>query len=212
MEMLNYAGAARPNGVPVGTLYGWVGRWQIPQCGSARGWSAQRAGRPGPPGAIEWLQGVLDANASRSEGDRRSISLTLRAIYGAISARAIKIRSIDEMKASRSKAALPLSVRRALEKLGSDISAARRRRRVPVSLMAQRAFVSRNTLARVERGDPSVSMGIWATALFVLGMSDRLCQLADPATDRVGLSLEEERLPKRVRISAGRPKGGRGGS
>jgi hypothetical protein len=116
------------------------------------------------------------------------------------------------MKASRSKAALPLSVRRALEKLGSDISVARRRRRVPMSLMAQRAFVSRNTLARVERGDPSVSMGIWATALFVLGMSDRLGQLADTATDRVGLSLEEERLPKRVRISAGRPKGGRGGS
>lgn len=84
MEMLNYAGAARPNGVPVGTLYGWVGRWQIPQCGSACGWSAQRAGRSGQPGAIEWLQGVLDANASRSERSPLDLSDVTRYIWSHI--------------------------------------------------------------------------------------------------------------------------------
>jgi hypothetical protein len=83
------------------------------------------------------------------------------------------------MKASRSKAALPLSVRRDLQKLGEDISIARRRRRVPMGLMAERAFVSRNTVTRVERGDPAVSMGIYATVLFVLGMSERLGRMAD---------------------------------
>jgi hypothetical protein len=103
------------------------------------------------------------------------------------------------MKPSRSTPALPLSVRRALEKLGDDISAARRRRRIPIALMAERAFVSRNTVARVERGTPGVSMGVYATVLFVLGMADRLGDLVDPSVDRIGQTLEEERLPQRVR-------------
>ena len=70
--------------------------------------------------------------------------------------------------------------------------------------MAERAFVSRNTLARVEKGDAGVSMGIYASVLFVLGMADRLGDLADSTRDAVGLSLEEERLPRRIRSA--RPK------
>ena len=105
------------------------------------------------------------------------------------------------MKSSRSQAALPFKVRRALRKLGLDLSAARRRRRIPVALMAERAFISRTTLARVEKGDPSVSMGIYASVLFVLGMADRLGGLADAAHDPLGLSLEEERLPRRIRTA-----------
>ena len=103
------------------------------------------------------------------------------------------------MTASRSKPALPVSVRRALRQLGEEISIARRRRRIQMSTMAERALVGRNTITRVERGDPGVSMGIYATVLFMLGMSARLGQLADPSSDRVGLSLDETRLPKRVR-------------
>ena len=67
-----------------------------------------------------------------------------------------------------------------------------------MELLAERAFVSRVTVRRVERGDPSVSMGIYATILFVLGLSDRLATLADAASDPVGLSLENDRLPKRI--------------
>ncbi len=103
------------------------------------------------------------------------------------------------MKASRSQLALPFGVRRALRKLGMDVSAARRRRRIPVALMAERAFISRTTLARVEKGDAGVSMGIYASVLFVLGMADRLGDVADAARDPVGLALEEERLPRRIR-------------
>ncbi|MCW5750707.1 MAG: helix-turn-helix domain-containing protein [Alphaproteobacteria bacterium] len=105
------------------------------------------------------------------------------------------------MKSSRSQPALPMGVRRALKKLGQDISAARRRRRLSMALMAERAFISRNTLARVEKGDAGVSMGIYASVLFVLGMSDRLGDLADAASDQIGLSLEEERLPRRIRTA-----------
>lgn len=109
------------------------------------------------------------------------------------------------MKTSRCRAALPLSVRRTLTKLGSGISAARRRRRLPMELMADRAFISRNTVARVQRGDPGVSMGIYATVLFVLGMSERIGDLADASTDRIGLTLEEDRLPSRVRSARHKP-------
>jgi hypothetical protein len=50
-------------------------------------------------------------------------------------------------------------------------------------------------------------MGVYATVLFVLGMTDRLADLADPRHDSVGLALEEERLPQRIRVPrAGRPK------
>jgi transcriptional regulator with XRE-family HTH domain len=116
------------------------------------------------------------------------------------------------MKSTRAIPALPTTVRRALAKLGSDISAARRRRRIPVELMAERAFVGRNTITRLEKGDPRVSMGIYATALFVLGMADRLAELADASNDRVGLDLAQERLPGRIRLSTGTRKGGKRGT
>jgi hypothetical protein len=52
-------------------------------------------------------------------------------------------------------------------------------------------------------------MGIYATVLFVLGLAGRLSELADASIDRVGLDLEEEHLPKRVRSA--RSKGSRSG-
>jgi hypothetical protein len=94
---------------------------------------------------------------------------------------------------------LPLPVRRALSKLGRDIRDARRRRRIPMAIAAQRASISKPTLIRVERGAPRVSMSSYATVLFVMGMADRLADLADPKNDPVGLQLEEENLPQRIR-------------
>ncbi len=52
------------------------------------------------------------------------------------------------------------AVRRTLRKLGSDIHDARRRRRLPMGVIAERAFTSRSTLQRIEAGDPGVGMGI----------------------------------------------------
>jgi transcriptional regulator with XRE-family HTH domain len=103
------------------------------------------------------------------------------------------------MKASKAQSALPIAVRRALATLGRDISTARRRRNMTIATLAERAFIGRNTVTRVERGDPGVALGIYATVLFVLGLADRLASLADPTTDRVGLTLAEEQLPVRVR-------------
>ncbi len=94
---------------------------------------------------------------------------------------------------------LPIPVKRALHILGQDIRNARRRRRIQVRMMAERAAISPSTLHKVEMGDPGVSLGVYATVLFVLGMLDRLASIADAAHDRVGLDLEEENLPQRIR-------------
>jgi transcriptional regulator with XRE-family HTH domain len=99
----------------------------------------------------------------------------------------------------RSTPPLPLPVKRALAKLGQDIHSARVRRRITTTTMAERSFITRMTLRKVERGDPGVSLGIYATVMFVLGLTPRIADLADSRADDVGLQLEEERLPKRVR-------------
>lgn len=96
--------------------------------------------------------------------------------------------------------AVPIPVARALRKLGHDIRDARRRRRIPVALLAERASISRMTLNRIEKGDARASVGAYATVLFVLGMADRLADVADPRHDSVGLELEEEHLPERIRL------------
>jgi hypothetical protein len=86
-----------------------------------------------------------------------------------------------------------------LAKLGDDIRSARLRRRIPTTIMAERAFITRPTLRKVERGDPGVALGTYATVMFILGMTARIADLADTRADEVGLQLEEERLPKRIR-------------
>jgi transcriptional regulator with XRE-family HTH domain len=102
-------------------------------------------------------------------------------------------------------------VARALRKLGNDIRDARRRRRIPVAILAERASVSRMTLSKAEKGDPGVSLGTYATVLFSLGMIERLADVADPRHDALGLELEEEHLPKRIRLSR-TPKPSKSGS
>lgn len=102
---------------------------------------------------------------------------------------------------SQSSKSLPSPVSRALKKLGSDLADARKRRRISTQTMAQRAMISRTTLVKVENGEPGVSLGIFATVLFVLGMTDRLADIADASHDRTGLDLESENLPKRISSS-----------
>jgi transcriptional regulator with XRE-family HTH domain len=108
---------------------------------------------------------------------------------------------------TRSITSLPIPVKRALHTLGSDLRDARRRRRLPMALLAERALLSRTTLAKIERGDPGVSVGAYATVLFVLGMADRFADVADSRHDSIGRALDDERLPQRVRVpKARKPK------
>ncbi len=95
---------------------------------------------------------------------------------------------------------LLIPVARALRKLGNDIQIARKKRRIPMKLMAERAGISRMTLNKIEKGEHTVSMGHYATVLFVLGLIDDVADLADSSKDVLGLDLDEERLPKRIRL------------
>jgi hypothetical protein len=52
---------------------------------------------------------------------------------------------------------------------------------------------------KIEKGDPGVAMGHYSTVLFVMEMVERLGDLADPRNDNLGLQLEEDRLPQRIR-------------
>ena len=105
------------------------------------------------------------------------------------------------MKNSMAQLSLPFPVQKAITKLGTDIGIARKRRRLTMAIVAERALVSRNTLTRVERGDPGVSLGIYASVLFVLKLSDGIAMLADPMEDELGQALEHGRLPARARSS-----------
>ena len=96
-------------------------------------------------------------------------------------------------------ASIPLPAAHALRKLGRDLALARRKRGISTEDMAGRLFISRNTLWRLERGDPTIASGTLATAAFVLQLHDRLANLAAPATDVLALNLDERRLPKRIR-------------
>lgn len=94
------------------------------------------------------------------------------------------------------------SARKTLGKLGGDLRDARRRRRLPMAVVADRAFTSRSTLQRVEAGDPAVSIGIYAAVMHALGLLEGLGRLADPSTDSVGQAMADQLLPQRVRIKS----------
>lgn len=94
---------------------------------------------------------------------------------------------------------LPSRVKRALGKLGGDIALARRKRSLTTLMMAERLGVAKGTYLKIERGDPTVAMGAYAMALFVLGFDAALGEIVDPRRDDQGLLLDAERLPKRVR-------------
>jgi len=95
---------------------------------------------------------------------------------------------------------LPPAVRRSLTKLGADISIARRKRNLTTTMMAERIGAAKSTYLKAQKGDPSVSIGIYAMALFALGLGGPLGDLVDPSRDDLGLLLDTDRLPMRVRV------------
>jgi hypothetical protein len=85
-----------------------------------------------------------------------------------------------------------LDIIKALAGLGESLRDLRRCRRIPMVYAAQRALISRSTLHKVERGDPGVSLGVYATVLASYGLLDRLEHLVLMRWDR-------SHLPRRVR-------------
>lgn len=91
------------------------------------------------------------------------------------------------------------NARRALRSLGANLRVARVKRRIPVKGFAERIGVSERTVIRFEKGDAGVSIGTLAMACLVLGELDRITHFLDAGSDDIGLLMEQERLPKRIR-------------
>jgi len=94
---------------------------------------------------------------------------------------------------------IPIPVNKALKKLGADLKEARIKRRLTMALVEERAGITHATLTKVEKGNSTVSIGIYAKVIFVLGLIDNLYQLAEPNNDIIGKMFDKENLPKRVR-------------
>jgi DNA-binding XRE family transcriptional regulator len=130
---------------------------------------------------------------------RRVIALPHLIIQRQINKTAFDVMSaIPDNTAMAKTKSIPLPAVHALRKLGRDLALARRKRSISTSDMASRLFVSRDTLWRLERGDPTVALGTLATAAFILKLHDRLANLVAPSSDELALSLDEHRLPQRI--------------
>jgi len=104
-------------------------------------------------------------------------------------------------KKSLSVSGLPPDVNDIIVNLGEQIQIARKRRQMTLDEMSARMFVTRKTLSRLENGLPGVSLGVLASALWVLGFEKDLLKIADPKSDAIGIFKERQRLPKRVRTA-----------
>lgn len=102
------------------------------------------------------------------------------------------------------KASISPSASAALRNLGRGIQLARRRRRIRQRDLAARMGVSVSTLRALEAGEPGVSMGSLAMALLSLGILSRLDDLGDLGQDDIGLLMDIDALPQRVRLRSRR--------
>lgn len=93
-------------------------------------------------------------------------------------------------KPARALSRLPPSTIGAIEKLGADLAVARLRRKESMRSWAQRLGVTVSTLQRIEAGDPSVGIGIIATALWLIQRDGELRNLAAPEHDQGALEMD----------------------
>lgn len=87
-----------------------------------------------------------------------------------------------------------------LRQLGEQIRLARLRRDLSVNLVCERAYISRATLWKVENGDPSVAIGIYAAVLHALDNMDKDLLLV-AKDDKVGKTLQDLKIDVRKRAS-----------
>ena len=93
-------------------------------------------------------------------------------------------------KTARALLQLPPATAGAIEKLGADLAVARLRRKESLRSWAQRLGVTVPTLQRLEAGDPSVGIGIVATALWLIKRDGELRNLAAPEHDQGAIEMD----------------------
>lgn len=123
-------------------------------------------------------------------------------------------------KQSRALLSLTPATLSALETMGSHLALARMRRKESLATRAQRIGVSVPTLTRMENGDPTVSLGAYAQALWLIGRDGELARIAAPEFDReamerdvdqaIALGKHRARTARSGRRTAQRKEGGHG--
>lgn len=86
-----------------------------------------------------------------------------------------------------------------LRRLGDHVRVARERRGMSASELARRVGVDRRTLARLEAGDPTTSIGVLMQALAVLDLARGLAEAIAPEHDREAALLHVRQVGRRGR-------------
>ena len=90
---------------------------------------------------------------------------------------------------------MPRALDQTMKQMGEQIKLARKRRHLSMQDIAERATVTRLSISKVEHGDPTVSMGIYARVLYALNLEKDITLLA--GDDALGRQLQDAELLKK---------------
>ncbi len=102
------------------------------------------------------------------------------------------------MRTKKKQALMPDTLKR-IQQLGEQIRLARLRRRISITVVAERTGLSRSTIYAVEAGEPGVSIGSYAAVMKAIGMPDEITKPC--REDEVGRLLQDSDLHIRRRAS-----------
>src|SRR5262245_33758441 len=105
-------------------------------------------------------------------------------------------------KSSTVARSLPPVATGAMRQLGENLAIARARRKESQREWASRIGISIPTLIRLEKGDPTVSMGAYASALWLMGRIQALPEVAAPEADLGALELNVRQASRRSPVRA----------
>lgn len=94
---------------------------------------------------------------------------------------------------------LPRKLEQKMQTVGEQIRLARLRRNLSIAQVAERATCSPLTISRIEKGVPTVAIGIYLRVLYALQLDDDILLLAKE--DAIGKALQDLSLKKRERAS-----------
>ena len=94
---------------------------------------------------------------------------------------------------------LPRKLEQKMQVVGEQIKLARLRRNLSVTQVAERATCSSLTVSRIEKGAPTVAIGIYLRVLYALQLDDDILSLAKD--DELGRALQDMNLSQRERAS-----------
>lgn len=94
---------------------------------------------------------------------------------------------------------LPRKLEQKMQIVGEQIKLARLRRDLSVAQVAERATCSPLTVSRIEKGTPTVAIGIYLRVLYALQLDDDILLLAKD--DVLGRTLQDMNMSHRERAS-----------